>query len=489
MSGLDELSRGELLALVAAQAQAIETLTAAVETLTARVAALEAENGVLRAENAELKRQLGQNSRNSSKPPSTDGPEQTPPPRSLRRTTGRKPGKQPGAQGCSLKLVDDPDEVIDHVPACCRDCGTGLALAVSAGVTRRQVRDVAPAVVTITEHRLHRRRCECGQVTTAPAPTGVAAAPVSYGPNVRSWVVYLLVFQHIPVARVVELVTDLSGARPSAGWVCRVLRDTAAALATVEKTIRTLLTAARILHVDETGAKVTGARWWLHVASTPKLTTFHLDQSRGRAAINTLGVLPGFAGIAVHDAWASYDSYDCAHALCGAHIARELVAAAETHTDQHWPPQAIEALFALNTAAHDARERGIPAIPPEIAGPLLHAWRHAILVGLSSHPRRPGRKQSKTRNLLERLRDREGQVLRFAHDLTVPFTNNQAERDLRPAKTQMKISGTFRSETSAAAWARVRGFVSTARKHGINAYEAIHSAVTGDPWTPPLPAT
>jgi transposase len=482
VSGLDELSREELLALLAAQVRTIESLTA-------RLDAVEADNAALRAENAELKRQLGQNSRNSSKPPSTDGPEQTPPPRSLRRKTGRKPGKQPGTQGFSLELVDNPDEVVDHVPSCCRGCGTGLEAATRVGVTRRQVRDVAPAVVTVTEHRLHKRRCGCGQVTTAPAPTGVAAAPVSYGPNVRSWVVYLLVFQHIPVARVVELVTDLSGARPSAGWVCRVLRETAAALAGVEKTIRTWLTAARILHVDETGAKVTGARWWLHVASTSKLTTFHLDQSRGRAAINTLDVLPGFTGVAVHDAWASYDGYDCAHALCGAHIARELVAAAETHADQHWPPQAIEALFGLNTAAQHARDQGLPSIPPEIAGPLLHAWRHAILVGLSSHPRRPGRKQSKTRNLLERLRDREAHVLRFAHDLTVPFTNNQAERDLRATKTQMKIYGTFRSETSAAAWARIRGFVSTARKHGINACEAIHSAVTGDPWTPSLPTT
>jgi len=472
VSGLDELSREELYALIAAQALAIDELKAQNTALTARV--------------VELERRLAQNSRNSSKPPSADGPEQAPPPRSLRRKTGRKPGKQPGAQGFSLSLVDDPDEVVDHLPPCCRGCGTGLIEAVSVGVVRRQVRDVAPAVVTVTEHRLHRRRCGCGKVTTAPVPAGVADAPASYGPTLRSWVVYLMVFQHIPVARVVELVADLSGARPSTGWVCRVLTDTAAVLVEVEKTIRTLLTAARILHVDETGAKVTGARWWLHVASTPTLTSYHLDRSRGRAAIDTLGVLPGFTGVAVHDAWASYD---CTHALCGAHIARELIAAGETHADRHWPPQAIEALFGLNTAAQQAREQGLAAIPPEIADPLLHTWRHAILVGLATHPRRPGRKQSKTRNLLERLRDREAQVLRFAHDLSVPFTNNQAERDLRPTKTQMKISGTFRSETGAQAWARIRGYVSTARKHGINAFEAILAAITGNPWTPPLPTT
>lgn len=440
---------------------------------------------VLRAEVAELRRQVGQNSRNSSKPPSSDGPEQAPPPRSLRRKTGRKPGKQPGAQGFSLELVDDPDETFDYVPDCCRGCGAGLHGAAVAGVVRRQVTDIAPAVATVTEHRLHQRRCGCGKVTTAAAPVGVAGAPASYGPNLRAWVVYLLVFQHVPVARVVELVTDLSGARPSAGWVCQVLRDTAAALAGVEKLIRTLLSAAHILHVDETGAKVTGARWWLHVAATDTLTSYHLDKSRGRPAITNLGILPGFTGIAVHDCWASYNAYtDCAHALCGAHIARELIAAGDTDPGQHWPGQAIDALFALNTAAHEARDQGSTQIPPEITDPLLHAWRQAILVGLAEHPARPGRKQSKTRNLLERLRDREADVLRFAHDLTVPFTNNQAERDLRPTKTQMKISGTFRSQTSATAWARIRGYVSTARKNGIGAFDAIQRAVIGNPWTP-----
>jgi transposase len=471
------MSREELLALVSAQARTIGVLTARLD--------------VLEAENAELKRRLSQNSRNSSKPPSSDGLDQAPPPRSLRRRTGRKPGKQPGAQGFSLGLVDDPDETFDYVPACCAGCGAGLATAQEAGVVRRQVTDIAPAVATVTEHRLHQRRCGCGQVTTAAAPEGIAAAPASYGPNLRAWVVYALVFQHIPVARVVELVADLSGARPSAGWVCQVLRQTAEALVEVEKLIRTLLTAAHILHADETGAKVTGARWWLHVAATDKLTTYHLDRSRGRAAITSLGVLDEFTGVLVHDCWASYNAYtDCDHALCGAHIARELLAADETHPDQHWPTQALDALFALNTAAHDARDRGDPTIPPDIVDPLLRAWRHAIRVGLAQHPARPGRQQSKTRNLLQRLRDREADVLRFAHDLTVPFTNNQAETDLRPTKTQMKISGTFRSETSAKAWARIRGYVSTARKNGITAFEAIHAAVLGKPWTPtPSPTT
>lgn len=265
----------------------LERLLARLEELEARVTELEAENTALRAENTELKRRLGQNSRNSSKPPSADGPEQAPPPRSLRRATGRKPGKQPGTQGFSLGLTDDPDVVIEHIPAACRRCGSGLDTAMVVAMARHQVTDVPAVSVTVTEHRIQSRRCGCGCVTSADRPAGVSAAPGCYGPNLRAWVVYLLVFQHVPVARVAELVADLCGARPSTGWICGVLRAVSAALADVEALIRTLLTAAHILHVDETGIKVTGARWWLHVAATDTLTTYHLDTSRGRAGINT----------------------------------------------------------------------------------------------------------------------------------------------------------------------------------------------------------
>lgn len=469
----------------------VRQLEAEVTALREQNLVLEARNAQLEAENAELTRRLEQNSQNSSRPPSSDGPEHTPPPRSLRAKSGRKPGKQPGTPGVTLRLVDDPDHVVDHEPESCTGCGAALAAAAAAaGTLRRQVTDIAPAVATVTEHRLHRRRCACGTVTTAACPAGVAAAPASYGPSLRAWVVYLLVFQHLPVARVAELIGDLSGARPSTGWVCQVLREVAAALADAEQLIRALLVAAPVLHVDETGTKVNGQRWWLHVACTDTLTTYHVDASRGRQAINTLGILDGFTGTAVHDCWTSYDGYPhCTHALCGAHIARELLAASESHPDQTWPTQALDALFALNRAADHARAAGHTAVTDEAADPLIRAWRNAITDGLQLHPRRPGRKQSMTHNLLARLRDREADLLRFTRDVSVPFTNNQAERDLRPVKTQIKISGTSRSHTSATAWARVRGYISTARKHGITAYQAIHTATLGTPWTPPLPAT
>jgi transposase len=246
VAGLEEASREELLALVVEQARMIEQLTARV---------------------AELERRLGRNSRNSSQPPSADGP--AVPPRRSRRGSGRRPGKQPGSPGSTLALVDDPDEVLEHVPGCCRGCGADLAGGEPLGVVRRQVHDIPPVRPVITEHRLHRRRCGCGQVTLAEAPAGVAG-PTQYGPRLRALAVYLLVFQHVPVARTAQLIADLTGARPSTGWVTTALVEAAAALVEVEKLIRSLIVLAHVVHVDETSVSVTGARWWLHVAGTER---------------------------------------------------------------------------------------------------------------------------------------------------------------------------------------------------------------------------
>jgi transposase len=464
VSGSEQPSREELLALIEAQARTIEQL---------------------QAEVAELKRRLGRNSSNSSQPPSTDGPAALPS-RAARRRSARRPGKQPGAGGSALFQASDPDEIVDHVPAACGGCGNDLAGASTAGVVRRQVHDIPAIAPVVVEHRLHKRRCGCGATTTATAPAGVGAAAV-YGPNLRALAVYLLVFQHIPVARTAMLIADVTGARPSTGWISSVLSTVADLLIDVEKLIKSLIVLAHVIHVDETSSNINGDRWWLHVASTDTLTAYHLHRSRGRAAVTEFDVLPAFRATVVHDALSVYDAYpDARHALCGAHLARELLAANEAHPDQDWPEQALRALHGLNTAAHHARDQHLPQIPPEIAQPLLDSWRHALLVGLAEHRRVPERRQSKTRNLLQRLRDRDQQVLLFARDLSVPFSNNQAERDIRPTKTQMKISGCHRSETTAKAWLRVRAYVSTVRKHGGNVMDALHDAITGNPWKPPL---
>jgi transposase len=456
------------------------------------VAESEAKDAViaeLRSEIAGLKRRLGQTSRNSSKPPSSDGLAK-PVARSLRPKTGKSQGKQPGGPGTHLSMVDKPDRVVNHVPSLCSGCGKGLRCGGGdAGVVRRQVFDLPEIRPVITEHRLRRRRCRgCGQVTTAPAPRQ-APAPASYGPGVTALAAYLLGYQHIPVARTAQFVADLLGLPVSTGWVAGVLSTTAAELDGFEDRVAQQLRTSPVVHVDETGIRVDGRTRWLHTASTTELTAYFLHDLRGGEAMDEFGILRDFRGVAVHDGWVSYQDFGCVHARCNAHHLRELLDAGETHPEHTWPTLAGNLLEQLNTAAHNARNTGLATIPPDILDPLISRFTRTVHLGLLLHPPSPGRKQSKTRNLLLRLRDYLPDVLRFARDLRVPFTNNQAERDLRMIKAQLKISGCWRTKTSAKTWLRVRAYISTTRKNGINTLTALHNAITGNPWLPPKPET
>lgn len=459
-----------MLVVVVEQARLLDQQATQIQALTEQV--------------KELTRQLGQNSGNSSMPPSTDrgrGPSRQ------RRGSARKPGKQPGAPGFTLEIVTDPDEVIDHLPTACGRCGAGLDDAAPAGVVVRQVRDVPLTEVQIVEHRLHRRTCRCGKVSTAAAPAGVDG-PAVYGPNLRTIAVYLVVYQHVPVERAAQLIADLTGAAPSTGWVSAQVARAADALADVEKLVKTLITLAAVIGVDETSMSIAGNSQWLHVARTDTLTAYHLHESRGRVAVNEFGILPAYTGTAVHDALSVYDCYPARHALCNSHLVRELTAAEQAHPDEHWPVQARTALVELDHHANVARDLGLTAIPANLAAAPLERYEQAVLVGLAQHRPSDGRKQTKTRNLLQRMRDRNDQILLFTTDLAIPFSNNGSERDLRPVKTQLKISGCHRSAAGARAWLRVRGFISTVRKHGLDVMTALRDAITGNPWQPPIPS-
>ncbi|MGW6412656.1 IS66 family transposase [Streptomyces vinaceus] len=279
----------------------------------------------------------------------------------------------------------------------------------------------------------------------------------------------------------------MTGAEVSTGWVASLLPEAAGLAADSVDLIRALLVMGHILHADETTTRIGSVRHWLHVACTEFLTLLHLAP-RSRAGANAGGVLPHYRGVLVHDSLSLYAGYThCTHQLCGAHLIRELTAAGEDFPTQRRHQQIRWALAGLNTQAARVRAGKTAEIAPEALLLHLEAFHRGITVGLSEHPRAPGRKQSPARNLLERLRDQAHSILRSADaPRHVPFTNNSGERALRPVKTQLKISGCHQSEHGATAWLTVRSYPDSARKHGLSAFEAIHRAFTGNLWIPPI---
>jgi hypothetical protein len=479
----DELSREELIALVREQAQQLEQVRA--------------ENAELRARLDRLERLLSRNSGNSSMPPSTDDlPGRTPPADAPSGGTGakRKRGKQPGAPGAFLAWREDPDDTVPHVPRGTCGCGADLADGLDLGVARSHQQHEVPAMsATCTQHDLYAVRCGCGQVHVAERPDGVADTPISYGPNLQSWCVYLMVVHAIPVQRCAELVASLTGATPSVGWVHGLLTRTADGLVQVDKLIRTLLTVAYAVCCDETPIRVgpRKAKRYLLVACTELYTWYHLGD-RSLATFKDFG-LGELSGVVVHDRYQNYDSAIFAglvHQLCTAHILRDLADAAECYPHAKWPSQIADALRDLIHAANTARDAGRPAIDDQLRDARLDWIRAGVAVGLSEVDRNPDPKgkQPPGRCLLEMLRDRLGDVVRFAYDLKVPPTSNQAERDVRPAKTQQKISGRLTSEAVTRARYRIRGYLSTAAKHGIDQLAALRDAILGRPWVPAPPA-
>jgi transposase len=486
LEGFEDASREDLLAVV-------REVLAVNAALSERVAAQDKRI-------AELERLLSRNSGNSSMPPSTDGlPGRTKPaPRAGGKGGSR--GKRKGARGAGLEWSANPTDRKAHYPSGACGCGSDLAGATDEGVVRsHQVHDVPLVTVTITQHDLHRVRCGCGRVHVAARPQDVQGSPANYGPNLRALVVYLMIFQHIPVHRCARLIADLTGARPSAGFIHSMLTRAAEAVKDVVALIRTLITVAYVVGFDETVVRVgkAGTKKYVLSASTERCTLFGLG-GRDLDSFRDFAVLPAFTGIAVHDRYVNYDNEILAkqvagHQLCTAHLLRDIASAGESHPDHRWPEQATDALRGLIHAANTARSGGRSAVPADIGDPLILQLRRAVRVGLAQIPRIPGpaktTKQTDGRLLLECLRDREHDVLRFTTDTRIWPTNNTSERDLRPEKTQQKISGRLQSEDITRHRLTIRSYTSTAAKHGINIMTALRDAITGNPWAPPIPAT
>jgi transposase len=467
-----------------------ETLIAITLTLQQQVRQLEQTVAEQATVIQSLRDQLAKNSRNSGKPPSSDGLKK-PRTRSLRQQTGRRSGGQQGHPGHTLQMVKQPDRVQVYAARACPHCTTDLQAVEPCGYEKRQVFDIPAVKIEVTEHQATIKVCPtCGARIKASFPPEVTQ-PVQYGPQLKAQASYLNNYQLLPLARTCELLGDFYGHTPAEALVLEANAALQEQIAPSLDAIKQQLIAAEVAHFDESGLRVEGQLNWLHVTSTDHLTYYGVHPKRGQEGMRALGILPEFTGRAVHDHWQSYFAFDnCQHTLCNAHHLRELQFVVEQY-QQDWAQQMTQLLLDIK-AEVQAAPLELNSLPPEQLTHFEQRYDQLIARGLKANPppvdpppkKRGRKKQAPPKNLLDRLQQYKPQVLAFMYDFRVPFDNNLAERDIPMVKIKQKVSGTFRTRTGAETFCAIRSYISTVRKHGENVIDAVHSALIGNPFTP-----
>lgn len=437
-----------------------------------------------------LRDQLAKDSHNSSKPPSSDGLKK-PRTRSLRQKGGRPKGGQPGHKGDTLKMVAEPDHIELHRVMACPHCQTDLGSIEPSGHEKRQVFDVPPVRLEVTEHQVEIKQCPgCGKPVKGAFPAHVRQ-PTQYGPRLKAQASYLNTYHFIPLARTAELLTDFYGQGPSEAVVLEanqhLVEQTQPSLARIKHQLVT----AEVAHFDESGWRVEGQLHWLHVASTPELTHYHVHRKRGQEGMAAGGILPTFQGGAVHDHWSPYLKFDtCQHYFCNAHHLRELQFIVEQY-QQSWAADLAQLLGDIK-AEVEATPAPAMSLPPDRLAHYQAEYDRLMAIGLAANPppddpppQKRGRpKQSPPKNLLDRLQKHKAGGLAFMSDFRVPFDNNLAERDVRMVKVKQKVSGTFRTYAGADTFCAIRSYISTVRKQELNLIEALYDAFVGQPFIP-----
>jgi transposase len=434
---------------------------------------------------AELKAQLNQNSTNSSKPPSSDGYSK-PAPKSLRKKSGKKPGGQYKHKGHGKSMADIVTETKVITPEACPYCGEGLLNVIGSKTDTHYVMEMQPVEVTVTEYKKEEKKCPtCGMKISVEFPYE-ASAPQQYGPNLKAFIVLLCETGMVAINRLTEILEAVSGIKISSGTVVNAIEKCAESLKEPIKCIKEAVKEAKVGYFDETGMRSQGKLKWLHTASSGLLTYLEMNKKRGKEAMDEIGILNDFKGTAVHDCFSSYWKYDCTHSICNAHMLRELIFIEET-TLQRWAKEMIGLLLEIKAAAEKMRMDGMKFM---LKGELLkYIKRYDILVeeGLKRNPeqskpegRRGRAKQSKARLLLLRLNEHKEECLRFANDFNIPFTNNQAEQDIRMAKVKQKVSGCFRSDTGEKSFATIYSFIQTLKKNGVSVFGELVKVFKGN---------
>ena len=470
---LQQLDKDSLITLILTMQQRIVQLEDMVAQQAARIQALED--------------QLAKHSGNSSKPPSSDGVKKKP--ASLREKGQRPTGGQPGHPGKTLKFSVTPDRIEVHELSQCPACGMNVETIPATHIEKRQVWDVPPLSLRVTEHQSAVKCCpQCQGRVQAAFPMGVTQ-PVQYGPQITAQAAYLTTYQLLPLARVCELFNDWYGHAPSEAFLLSAAQRVQTQVTGVVDQIRTQITQAERAHADETGLRVEGQLNWAHVVSTETLTVYDIHAKRGYAAWCDIGLLPALRGWVIHDGFQSYwQLKQCQHALCNAHHLRDLRFLAEQH-QQSW---AAEMARLLVTAYREGQawSKTADQLPPERVADYHYQYERILQRGFVTQPSAPPRTargrpaQSPAKNMLDHLQQYQAQTLAFLSDFRVPFDNNQAERDLRMLKVKQKIAGTFRTRAGAETFCVLRSYISTARKQGQRVLSALHDALLGRPFVP-----
>lgn len=435
-----------------------------------------------------LEAQLNKNSKNSHKPPSSDGLKKPPVKKGKRKG---KAGGQKGHPGTTLRKSDKPDRVIEHGPEQCECCGTNLVEVGGAVIGSRQEIEIPKKPIEVIEHQRLQKECpHCGASNKGQWPTHIRGN-VQYGRRFKAFCVYLLSYQLVPYERAGDLLKVLFGYQPGGGTLTQTQQQAYEVLAPIEAEIKDAIRGSPNSHSDETGMRVEGKTQWLHVCSTETHTYYYWSQHRGKQAHQDDGLLPEYQGILMHDAYASYFALECQHALCNAHLLRDLQALSEADPSQVWPRHLMRLLQTAWAMVKQAKVEGLKQLPRLKQTRILTLFDRIIRPADQRTPhnlRQPGQRgrvaQSPHRNLLDRLLNHKADYLRFVTDFRIPFDNNLAERDLRMCKLQQKISGCFRTATGADLFCRIRGYISTVRKQGYHLLSTLVSLFSNSPFLP-----
>ena len=440
----------------------------------------------------ELKEQLNKNSKNSSKPPSSDGLKKPAvnKNKSLRESSGKKQGAQEGHDGVHLSVISDPDHIENHMHSDCTGCPHRAECLPKACI--KETRHEVDAVVTVdvTAHNaIEVRECPLhGGVKTGSFPENIKAT-VQYGKNLQAMVVAFNTVGAVSINHTHEILSSVFNIPLATGTIKNMVTRRAESLKNTYERIRLKMISLGLLHCDETGGRVDGKTCWVHVASDQDYTYLTINQKRGQIGMDAADVLPHARGIIVHDCWGSYWKYqDVTHAICCAHLLRELNGVIENHPEQTWAVRFKKLLLDMKKV----RDKALLSDKNEVSYYHRHKfdmeYDAIIKTAYEENPlpetpakKRGRKKKSKVLNLICRLDNYKESVCLFIKNLCVPFDNNQAERDLRMVKVKTKVSGCFRSEEGAQEYLTIMSYIGSARKHGINAFTAIREALNGNP--------